>query len=94
MPTKAKNAGGATSESSEAEKVKYMIQNMAKTVAEKSEWFIVSMQWINKWQKHVGFDESEAEKGPNPGKIDNKDIIVARHQTDKGVFSTCLLEQG
>jgi len=33
-----------------------MISEMAKTVKEGEEWFIVSMAWINQWQKFVGFD--------------------------------------
>ena len=70
-----------------------MIQNMAKSVEENSEWYIISMDWINKWQKHVGFDDTEANKGPKPGKIDNSDIIVDYYHNDKGSYSTSLLEQ-
>jgi hypothetical protein len=46
----------ATASSPEADKVKFMISEMAKSVKEGSEWYIVSMNWINKWQKYVGFD--------------------------------------
>ena len=45
-----------TASSPEADKVKFMIQEMAKTVKEGSEWYIVSLKWINQWQKYVGFD--------------------------------------
>ena len=45
-----------TAASTEADKVKFMISEMAKSVKEGSEWYIVSMNWINKWQKYVGFD--------------------------------------
>jgi len=37
-----------------------MIKNMAKSVKVGSEWFLVSMKWINKWQKFVGFEESDS----------------------------------
>jgi hypothetical protein len=53
-----KTEAAATASSSESDKVKFMIQNMAKTVEVGSEWYIVSMTWINKWQKFVGFDGS------------------------------------
>lgn len=61
---------------------------MSKRVEIGEQWFIVSMKWIKKWQDHVGFeaestnadDENESaaapQLGPNPGKIDNRDIIV------------------
>ena len=66
----------------EADEVKQMLANMAKTVAVGSEWYIVSMSWIQKWQSYVGFksgDDEESkdatENGPHPGKIDNSDIL-------------------
>ena len=63
-----------------------MIKLMPKVVEEGSEWYLVSMSWINKWQKFVGFEDEDAESeatrdtskdgaAPHPGKIDNKDII-------------------
>lgn len=30
---------------------------MAKNIQVGSEWFIVSIKWINKWQKYVRFDQ-------------------------------------
>lgn len=33
-----------------------MIKGMAKTVEVGSEWYVVSMDWIGKWQRYVGFD--------------------------------------
>ena len=42
-------AAAATSKSSEADKVAYLLKNMAKTVEVGSEWYIVSMAWITKW---------------------------------------------
>lgn len=58
----------------EAELVKGLIKDMAKRVEVGSVWYIVSMAWIAKWQKFVGFEENQ-EKGPHPGKMDNQDII-------------------
>jgi len=55
-----------------------MIEKMAKSVEVGSEWYCVSMTWINKWQKFVNFDgdgEIADEDRKPPGKIDNKDII-------------------
>ena len=52
---------------------------MATKVTVGSEWFLVSMSWIEKWQKHVNFDEEEEsaqKERPHPGKIDNSDIIL------------------
>ena len=49
---------------------------MAKTVKEGSEWYIVSMKWIQKWQAFVGFKQGDDEEskdagasnlGPHPG---------------------------
>lgn len=54
----------------EAELVKGLIKDMAKRVEVGSVWYIVSMAWIAKWQKFVGFEENQ-EKGPHPGKMDN-----------------------
>ena len=53
---------GATADSSEADKVKLMIKNMPKKVELGSEWYIVSMTWIDKWQKWVGFESSTEEQ--------------------------------
>lgn len=55
-----------------------MIEKMAKKVAVGSEWFLVSMTWIEKWQKHVNFDDEEdtGQDRPHPGKIDNSDIVL------------------
>ena len=56
-----------------------MISKMATKVTVGSEWFLVSMSWIEKWQKHVNFDEEEEsaqKERPHPGKIDNSDIIL------------------
>ena len=55
-----------------------MIGKMANKVAVGSEWFLVSMTWIEKWQKHVNFDgeEDSNQERPHPGKIDNSDIMV------------------
>ena len=44
------------------------------------------MKWVKLWQDHVGFEPSAdddagrgaetPEYGPNPGKMDNSDIII------------------
>lgn len=49
----------ANTNAAEAEHVKELITNMAKVVEVGSEWYIVSMKWIEKWQKHVNFDQEE-----------------------------------
>lgn len=60
----------------EAEEVRELIKSMPKSVEKKSEWFVVSMCWINKWQTYVGFEEgSKPEPDHPPGPIDNTDII-------------------
>ena len=58
----------------EAELIKGLIKDMAKRVEVGSVWYIVSMAWISKWQKFVGFEEN-VPKGAHPGKMDNQDII-------------------
>ena len=72
---------GPTASSPEAEQVKFMITNMPKKVDVGSEWFIVSMAWISKWQKFVGFEDDQTPNGINPGKIDNSDIIEAHPES-------------
>ncbi len=58
----------------EAEAVRKLIKSMPKTVEEGSEWFLVSMKWIQKWQAYVGFEGDSS--GKPPGQIDNSDIIL------------------
>lgn len=38
-----------------------------------SKWFIVSMEWIQKWRAYVGLENSDSPA--HPGAIDNSDII-------------------
>ena len=38
-----------------------MICEMAKTVEVGSVWYVVSMDWIGKWQKYVGFESGNGE---------------------------------
>ena len=64
-----------------------MITNMPKKVDVGSEWFIVSMAWISKWQKFVGFEDDQSPNGINPGKIDNSDIIDAHPDSATGCSS-------
>ena len=52
----AKKASSTSVEQGEADTVKQMIADMPKTVEKDSEWYIVSMAWINQWQQYVGFD--------------------------------------
>lgn len=40
----------------EAKELYRMIQKMEKRVEPGSKWYIVSMEWIEKWQRHVYFD--------------------------------------
>lgn len=51
----------------EADEVKQMISDMAKTVKEGSEWYIVSMKWIQKWQAFVGFKQGDDEESKDAG---------------------------
>ena len=46
----AKKGSSTSVEAGEAETVKQMIADMPKTVLKDSEWYIVSMAWINQWQ--------------------------------------------
>jgi hypothetical protein len=72
--------------------VKQMLSSMAKSVDQGSQWYIVSMAWINKWQKYVGFD-GPAQLDAKPGLIDNSDIIDVQSKDTKGnVYSTQLIE--
>lgn len=78
---------------SEADKIREMIMNMPKTVEVGSVWYIISMQWIYKWQAYVGFDDQNKDMvGKNhPGKIDNSDIIQAYALSgDNQLISTIL----
>ena len=61
-------------EVNEADKLKTMISDMAKVVKNDSIWYIISMNWINKWQQFIGFD-GEPDSKSHPGKMDNSDII-------------------
>ena len=84
------DAGAATTPSSvdqrrlsEARTVSQLLTNMDKTVTPGSQWFIVSMKWIDKWQKYTYFDlltENQTsiseEERKHPGKISNEDIIL------------------
>ena len=80
---------------SEAQQIKSMIQNMSKSVEKDSVWYIVSMNWIQKWQTHVGFEEgSRAQPEHSPGKIDNSDIIEEHYRDEKNqILSVQLAEQ-
>lgn len=40
----------------EAKDVAKLIKEMDKQVTPGSKWFIVSMRWIDKWQKYTYFD--------------------------------------
>ena len=61
---------------------------MSKNIQVGSEWFIVSIKWINKWQKYVRFDQVNDESISDiviqrPGKIDNSDIIDIFYTNEK-----------
>lgn len=84
----------ATASSPEAEQVKFMIANMPKKVDVGSEWFIVSMGWISKWQQSVGFEDDQSPSGVNPGKINNSDIIEVHSAESANGSSTPLPESG
>ena len=50
---------------------------MPKTLTVGTSWYVVSMQWILKWQLFVGFEDDLKDHvgEQHPGKIDNSDII-------------------
>ena len=55
-----------------------MLEKMAKSIDVGSEWYVVSMKWIEKWQHYVNFDGGEETKSTErkpPGKVDNTDLI-------------------
>mmetsp|Transcript_31098 Transcript_31098/g.47497 ORF Transcript_31098/g.47497 Transcript_31098/m.47497 type:complete len:81 (-) Transcript_31098:2782-3024(-) len=60
---------------------------MPKAVKVGSEWYLVSMKWIQKWQSYVGFEgEPSSEK---PGKMDNSDIVLLNFpKIEKSVLLT------
>ncbi len=67
----------------EAKTVHEMFNRMDKLVKAGSPWYIISMKWIDKWQKYTFFDYLSSEKGDNispedrviPGEINNSDIL-------------------
>ena len=64
-----------------------LLAAMPKRVEIDSEWFIVSMTWIKKWEVFVGFEEgSEPQLDKKPGKIDNSDIIFEFSRDPKTGF--------
>ena len=66
--------------------------NMAKSVEVDSVWYIVSMNWINKWQCYTGFnDDSQPAPECKPGEIDNSDIIHEFYRDGKNNISSCQL---
>ena len=60
---------------------------MAKNIKLSSEWYIVSIKWINKWQNYVRFDQDDQSESDikiqHPGKIDNSDIIEVFYTNEK-----------
>ena len=54
---------------------------MSKSTEVGSEWYIVSMEWIFKWQKFVKFGGESDQAGEHPGFIDNSDIILKYEYT-------------
>jgi len=55
-----------------------MLEEMAKSIVVGSEWYVISMKWIEKWQLYVNFDgeeESKSTERKHPGKVDNTDLI-------------------
>ena len=68
-----------------------MISKMARKVELGSTWYIVSMSWIEKWQKHVNFEGNNTEDHPSPGKMNSEDIFVSRHRTLKNELVSSIL---
>ena len=60
---------------------------MAKNIQLSSEWYIVSIKWINKWQNYVRFDQDDQSESDikiqHQGKIDNSDIIEFFYTNEK-----------
>ena len=60
----------------EAETVQKMLveyEHVKMDVEAGSKWFVLSLDWFNKWKSHVGFDGGEP--GPYPGPIMQDDIV-------------------
>jgi len=62
-----------------------MFAQMNIDIEKGEEWFVISMKWVQLWKDHVGFEPKPDDEvgrgvteefGPNPGKIDNSDIII------------------
>lgn len=85
MPKSKTNTTNSTAASSkksvdvllqESISVRDLLSGMAKNIVPKSEWYIISKNWIDKWQVHVGFDDnSTPDPSAHPGKVDSSDII-------------------
>jgi len=64
---------------------------MAKSVAVGSTWYVVSFNWIEKWQQWVGYDKEKTDR--EPGEIDNSDLIDEyMRQPNGSILSTSLPE--
>lgn len=83
-----------------------MIQAMPKRVEKGSEWFVVGMGWIKKWQKWVYLDllstqtEGNEKDRAHPGKLECSDIIQPtsprqiKEQAKKFVFQNAAMNHG
>jgi hypothetical protein len=39
----------------EAAQARVLLSKMSTSIQPKSKWFVISMNWISEWEKHVGF---------------------------------------
>lgn len=94
--TKTKGATSVEQLKEEADCIRDLIKNMPKNIKPGSQWFIVSMTWINRWQAYVGFDDgSQPQPAKHPGQMDNTDIIINYYKTkDDKILSVSLAEMG
>lgn len=49
-------------------------------IREKSEWFVISSDWLNRWKEYVDYEgtdntEDSSMQSTHPGMITNEDII-------------------
>jgi ubiquitin carboxyl-terminal hydrolase 4/11 len=50
-----------------------------KQMLEGSIWYVLSMQWFNKWEKYMNVEIGSE----YPGKVDNSDILINLSQENK-----------
>jgi len=63
-----------------------LIKDMPKSVKIGSIWYVVSLNWIEKWQKWVGYDDEKDKSDVSPGQMDSSDLVVEHSRTATGAI--------